>query len=86
MEITQTNYNKKIDLTYESAKKEGIELGIKQGIQQGIVQGIVQGIEQGIAQGIDIGIKAVLDVLNDEQIAERFKVPVEKVKQMRKCM
>ena len=60
-------------------KKKAMEEGIVQGIQQGIEKGIEQGIEQ---QKNKIA-KSLLDVLDDETIAEKTGLTINQIKELR---
>jgi predicted transposase/invertase (TIGR01784 family) len=75
----------------EQGIEKGIEQGIEKGIEQGIEKGIEQGIEKGIEQGIEKGSKKkqieiaknLLDVLDDETIAQKTGLSYETIKSLR---
>ena len=55
---------------------EGVE-------QRGIQQGIQQGLEQGIQRQKLESAKSLLDILSDEEIAKRIRLPLEEVQKLR---
>lgn len=52
-------------------------------IDQGVKKGVVIGIEQGIERGKIESVVAVMDLLTDEQLANRFDMSIEKIRQIR---
>lgn len=70
------------------AEEKGMEIGIKKGIERGIERGIEQGIERGIEQGKkerDLEIaRQMLDVLDNQTIANKIGLTVEEVQNLRK--
>ncbi|HFI0481651.1 TPA: hypothetical protein ACGOY0_001969, partial [Streptococcus suis] len=66
---------------------EGVEDGFEQGIEKGIKQGIEKGIEQGIEQKTQEVLNSLLQVgISDENIALVMKMPIEKVRELRKSI
>ncbi len=55
----------------------------RDGLEAGIEQGIEQGIEKGIVKGKQEAARGLLDVLDDETIAEKIGLPLEKVRALR---
>ncbi len=72
----------------ENLITESTDKGIAQGIAEGKVQGIAEGKAQGIAEGkTDEQLRiatSLLDVLDDDTIALKTGVPLEKVQSLRK--
>ncbi|MGL4452963.1 MAG: Rpn family recombination-promoting nuclease/putative transposase [Sarcina sp.] len=71
----------------EAVEKKALEIGIKEGLIKGLEQGIEQGIEQGKELGIEQGkleaAKNLLDILDDETIATKLGLDIEKVRELR---
>lgn len=67
---------------YESRKK-GLEQGLKKGLEQGIKQGIQQGMQQGMQQAKLEMVESLLDILDDDVIAEKTGIPLSKVEELR---
>ncbi len=62
---------------------EGKKIGIKEGIKEGKIEGKIEGIKEGIEIGKKMSIyDAYLNGHNIESIAQFFKLPIEKVRQI----
>jgi predicted transposase/invertase (TIGR01784 family) len=73
--------------SYKSGIQEGIEKGIEEGIHKGIEKGRKEGIKEGFERGkLEAKIefaKALLDILDDETIAQKSGLDIELVKNLR---
>ena len=79
----------------ESKIVSALELGMQRGMEKGIKQGIKKGIEQGISQGMEKGIETgrqaereaiarqLLEVLDDETLANKTGLSVLEIQQLR---
>lgn len=75
-EIVMTRLGQMI---YEDGVREGFKNGIEEGRQKGKQEGKLEGKQEGKLEAA----RALLDILSDEAIAERIKIPVEQVKKLR---
>ncbi|MEW6220415.1 MAG: cytosolic protein [Thermodesulfobacteriota bacterium] len=78
-----------------SVERIGIRKGLAQGLEQGLEKGLEQGLRQGFAQGREQGVELgrrealravavnLMDLLDDEAIAQRTGLPLEEVRQLR---
>jgi predicted transposase/invertase (TIGR01784 family) len=73
--------------SYKNGIQEGIEKGIEEGIHKGIEKGRKEGIKEGFERGkLEAKIefaKALLDVLDDETIAQKSGLDIELIKNLR---
>lgn len=63
--------------------EDGFQRGISEGISQGISQGFSQGISRGTEQTKEENARNLLDILNEETIAERIGLPLETVRKLK---
>ncbi len=49
-------------------------------------EGVEEGIEKGKAEAIEQSAKALMDILDDETISKKLKLPIERVKELRREM
>lgn len=73
--------------SYKSGIQEGIEKGIEEGISKGLERGRKEGIKEGFERGkleakIELA-KALLDILDDETIAQKSGLDIELVRNLR---
>lgn len=86
------NITRTIEEMKEEAKVKGMQEGEQIGRQRGIQEGIQKGRQKGIQEGEQIGrekekielAKALLDILDDEMIAQKTKLPLDIVRELRK--
>lgn len=77
--VKEVKNNEKVEVEYMTLLERDREK-----IEEGIEQGIQKGIEKGIQKGkIDIAIN-LLDILEDDIIAEKTGLSIEEVKELRK--
>jgi flagellar biosynthesis/type III secretory pathway protein FliH len=75
----------------EKALQEGILKGIEKGIENGIEKGMEKGMQEGMEKGMEkgkhqqaLGIAAnLLDLLDDQTIAQKTGLSLEQVEQLR---
>lgn len=67
----------------EAAKLEGIEEGLQKGIEEGLQKGIEEGLQKGIEEGVMKTIISIIDVLDDETIANKTGVSIDKIRIIR---
>lgn len=79
-EIVMTRLGQMI---YEDGVREGFKNGIEEGRQKGKQEGKLEGKQEGKLEGKLEAARALLDILSDEAIAERIKIPVGQVKKLR---
>lgn len=63
--------------------EDGVKTGIKEGKLKGRLEGKQEGKQEGRLEGKLEAAKALLDILSDEAIVERIKIPLEQVKKLR---
>lgn len=47
-------------------------------------EGVEEGIEKGKVEAIEQSAKALMDILDDETISKKLKLPIERVKELRR--
>ncbi|NQN54281.1 Rpn family recombination-promoting nuclease/putative transposase, partial [Streptococcus suis] len=73
--------------SYYANMQERYDEGVEDGFEDGFEQGIEKGIEQGIEQKTQEVLNSLLQVgISDENIALVMKIPIEKVRELRKSL
>ncbi len=82
-------------LAIEKAKEDGLQMGLEKGLEQGLEQGLEKGLEQGLEKGLEQGLEQgkkkkaleiarnLLDILDNETIADKTGLDVEQIRRLR---
>ncbi len=85
------NITRTIEEMKEAAKFKGLQEGRQEGLQERRQEGLQEGLQRGLQQGLQEGrqkeklelAKALLDVLDNEMIAQKTKLPLDVVQDLR---
>lgn len=83
--VIEVKHDKKVEVEYMTLLERDREK-YQEGMEKGIEKGIEQGIEKGIEQEKAEIAKALLDILDDETIADKTGLDVAKVKALREAL
>ncbi len=82
------NITRTIEEMKEAAKFKGLQEGKQEGLQQGRQEGLQAGLQEGLQKGrqeekLELA-KALLDILDNEMIAQKTKLPLDVVQDLRR--
>ena len=94
------DFKNTLDTALEEGIKEGFKQGIEKGMQKGLQEGLQKGIQEGLQKGIQEGLqkglqegekkakieiaKNLLDVLDNEMIAQKTGLTIEEIEKLRR--
>lgn len=78
-DMTKTLYDPEVE-------KRGIEKGLQKGLQEGLERGLEKGLQKGKEEAELSIAKNLLDILDNETIALKTGLPIERVKKLREMV